>query len=542
LLDELNVTAEDPRAPAWRLSDLAPERQLRVVVIGAGMSGLVAAHRLLQAGIDTVVMEKNPEVGGTWFENTYPGCRVDVPNYLYSYSFAQRDDWPQYFSDQSVLLDYFRHVADAFGLRDHVELGTEVVSVELDERSHRWTVTSRRSDGSTRVTEADAVISAVGQLNQPQVPAIAGAEMFTGAAFHSARWDHDVDLAGRRVAVIGTGASAAQFIPAIAGTVSELTVFQRTPNWLVPTPEYHREVPDALTWLFRTVPTAAQWYRFWLFWRNTEGLLTAAKVDPAWPEGERSVSALNDLVREVLTGYLTTEFAGASELLPHVVPSYPPVAKRVIRDDGSWARALTADNVHLITAPIDRITPGGIRDADGVDHPADVIIYGTGFRASEFLSSLRVVGLGGQELHERWAGDARAYLGITVPGFPNLFCLYGPNTNIVVNGSIIFFSECQVDYVLQCLRLLVDSGARTMNCREEVHDRYNARIDAANASMAWGASRVNSWYKNALGRVSQNWPGSLVDYWHETRSVRAEDYDLGGVDPDRAEGGEAAPG
>ncbi|MEQ1785500.1 MAG: FAD-dependent oxidoreductase [Acidimicrobiales bacterium] len=291
LRDELAL-GEDLRAPTWRREDLAPDRPFRVAVIGAGMSGLVAAHRLHQAGIEVVVLEKNDDVGGTWLENSYPGCRVDVSNLFYSYSFAQRADWPQHFSTQDVLLDYFRGVADEHGLRPLIRFGTEVTTMELDEATMAWTLHVRAADGAESTVVADAVVSGVGQLNRPNIPDLPGAATFAGPAFHSARWDHEVDLRGRRVAVVGTGASAAQFIPEIAEDAAHLTIFQRTPAWFLPTPDYHDAVEPEVAWLLRNVPGYAHWLRFWNFWQNVEGLMVAARVDPEWDGGGASVSKL----------------------------------------------------------------------------------------------------------------------------------------------------------------------------------------------------------------------------------------------------------
>jgi 4-hydroxyacetophenone monooxygenase len=326
--------------------------------------------------------------------------------------------------------------------------------------------------------------------------------------------------------VIGTGASAVQFIPVIAEQVADLVVFQRTAPWLVPTPDYHEEVADEVRFLLRHIPSYAHWYRFWLFWRNAEGMLPLVAVDPEWEPQERSVSAANEMLRMLLMGYLEFEFGDRPDLLEKITPDYPPSAKRVIRDNGIWARTLKRDNVHLVTEKISEITPAGVVTADGVEHQVDVIIFGTGFTASRFLTPMKVVGRGGIDLHERWDGNARAYLGVVVPRFPNLFLLYGPNTNIVINGSIIYFSECEVHYLVECLRLLFDTGRGALDCREAVHDAYNVRIDEGNLQRAWGGSKVNSWYKNETGRVAQNWPFSLLDYWRQTRAPDPTDYEL----------------
>ena len=526
LRDELAL-GEDLRAPTWRREEIAPDRPFRVAVIGAGMSGLVAAHRLDQAGVEVVVLEKNDDVGGTWLENSYPGCRVDVSNLFYCYSFAQRDDWPQHFSSQEVLLDYFRGVADRFGLRPLIRFGTEVLSAELDEATMRWTLTVRGADGESAI-EADAIVSGVGQLNRPNVPDLPGASTFAGPAFHSARWDHSVDLAGKRVVVIGTGASAAQLVPEIAEQTEHLTILQRTPAWFLPTPDYRDDVEPEVAWLLRNVPGYTNWLRFWNFWQNVEGLMVAARVDPEWDGGGESVSQVNELVRQLFAQHLQAELADHPELLPKVMPHYPPFSKRFIRGDGAWARTIMRDDVDLVTSPIAEITPEGVRTEDGVLHQADVLVYGTGFTASDFLMPMRIVGRDGVELHDRWKGDARAYLGITLPGYPNLFLLYGPNTNIVVNGSITYFSECEVHHVVGCIKALLERGAQALEPSQAAHDAYNEEVDAENLHMAWGVASVNSWYRNATGRTAQNWPFSLREYWQRTREPDLDDFMLHG--------------
>lgn len=522
LVEELGLT--DLRAPDWKAPDIAPGRGFRVAVIGAGMSGLAAAYRLRQADVDVVVFEKNSEVGGTWFENVYPGCRVDVQSHLYSYSFFQTTDWPHFFSDQSSLLDYFRRFADATGLREAIEFETEVVSSTWDEAGQNWIVRTRK-DGTESEQRFDVVCSAVGQLNRPKFPDIPGQDDFEGPSFHSARWDYDIDIQDKKVAIIGTGASAAQFVPAVAEAASELVVYQRTPPWLAPTPNYHDELPGGLKSLLELVPNYVRWDRLWLFWRTHEGLLPAAKVDPEWEFQDRSVSVANDLIREFLTMYIKGEFPD-EELFQKMLPTYPPIAKRVLRDNGIWGRTLGRDTVTVVTDKISRVTRNGIETADGVERDFDVIIYGTGFYASRFLMPMKFFGCGGTDLHEVWDGDARAYLGMTVPGFPNMFMMYGPNTNIVINGSIIYFSECEANYITQSVKLLLESGSRSIECKPDVYEDYNSDVDETNRSMAWGASTVNTWYKNEKGRITQNWPFSLLEFWERTRSVDPSDYIL----------------
>ncbi len=530
--EELSVTGDDLRAPTWHKDALAPDRPFTTVIVGAGMSGLLAGHRLDQAGVPFVIIEKNHDVGGTWLENSYPGCRVDISNHCYSYSFAQRHDWSHHFSTGPVLLDYFRACADDFGLRDRIRFGTEVTAMTYDDERALWTLELTTPDGEATI-EANAVVSAVGQLNRPKMPAISGIERFEGRAWHSSHWNHDVDLTGLRVAVIGTGASSVQLVPEIVGQVARLDVYQRTPNWFFPVLDYHDEVAPGMSWLLAHVPGYAQWHRFQLFWRAAEGLLPSCRADADWPDITRSVGAANEELRGLLTMWFDVMFADRPDLLAKVVPPYPPASKRVVLDNGVWVAALKRDNVNLITDTISEITPTGVvttsehgEHGEGVEREVDVIIYATGFHASDFLMPMKIVGRGGVELHDRWNGDARAHLGVTIPGCPNLFLCYGPNTNIVVNGSIIYFSECEVHYALGCIELLLRTGAGALDVRPEAHDAFNERVDAGNRAMAWGATWVDSWYKNRTGRVSQNWPFTLLEYWQLTRRPDPSEYDL----------------
>ncbi|HEY8121332.1 MAG TPA: NAD(P)/FAD-dependent oxidoreductase [Myxococcota bacterium] len=525
--EELSVGEADLRAPTWHKDQVARSRDFRVAIIGAGMSGLLAAHRLQQAGVPCVVLEKNAEVGGTWYENTYPGCRVDVANSFFSYSFAQKSDWPNHYSTQPALLSYFRECADRFGLRKSIRFDTEVLQASWQESRALWSIRVRKRGGQEEVIEANALISAVGQLNQPNLPEIEGRQKFAGRSWHSARWNHAVDLKGKRVAVIGTGATAAQFVPVIAEQVARLDVYQRTPNWLLPALDYHAEIPAGQRWLFSHVPHAGHWHRIWLFWRTGDGMfLPRARVDRSWTGRQDSVSAGNEELRTLLAQALREQLADRPDLIPKVVPNYPPASKRILVDNGVWCQALKRPNVNLITDGIREITASGVVTKDGTERPADVIIYATGFQASKFLTPMQVLGRDGADLHKQWDGNARAYLGLVAPNFPNFFFMYGPNTNIVVNGSIIYFSECEMHYIVNAIRLLLEQGKRSLDCKRDVHDRYNTRIDQGNLEMAWGVSKVSSWYKSASGRVAQNWPFTLLEYWQQTRAVNPADYVL----------------
>jgi len=515
----------DTGTPAWHKSELAPSREFTVAIVGAGMSGLAAAYRLDQGGVQYEIFERNGDVGGVWLENTYPGCRLDTSNFNYSYSFAQKSDWSHQFSLQQTILGYFRDIAERSDIGKRIRFETEVRRLEFDETDAMWTVTVSSKGRSEETSRAHAVISAVGQLNQPSLPDIPGIERFAGRSWHTARWCHDVDLSDQRVAVVGTGASAYQVVPAIAARVGSLQVFQRSAPYMMPTPAYHREIPAGLRWLFERVPHYHRWFRFYQFWTSVEGRRAFSEVDPSW-EGTESVSEVNETLRRSLVDHLRRQYEDRPDLLEKVIPHYPPYSKRMLRDNGVWAAALKAPNVSLITDPIEEITERGIRTRDGVEHEVDVIIYGTGFEARSFLRPMVVKGRSGIDLHDQWAGEPRALYGITIPNFPNLFCLYGPNTNLVVNGSLFLFSECAVHYTLACIHELLCSGARAMDCRWEPFDQYNARIDRANQLMAWGRAGVTNWYKNERGRVTQNWPLSTIEYWNVTRAPNPAEYDF----------------
>ncbi|MGD0189812.1 MAG: NAD(P)/FAD-dependent oxidoreductase [Rhizomicrobium sp.] len=525
LLEELALEGEDRIADKGEDIPAPVKNNFHALIIGAGMSGLLAAIRLDQAGIPYTIVDKNADVGGTWLENSYPGCRVDNPNHMYCYSFEPNYDWPHHYSTQDALLAYFRRVADKYGIRSKVRFNTEVVESVYDEKRAVWTAHVRDRDGHNSSIDANVIVSAVGQLNRPKLPDIKGVGTFKGPAFHSARWDHSVDLKGKRVIVIGTGASAFQFVPAIAQDVAEMFVFQRTPPWLGPTPNYHDAVGEGQKWLLKHVPYYAQWYRFWLIWMLTDGLYPMVQADPAWNGPLHSVSMMNEQARGMLTALIQQQAGDDADLFRKVIPDYPLGGKRSVRDNGVWISALKRDNVHLITEPIVEITGDGVKTRDGKEYAADILIYGTGFTASKFLSPMKFKGRGGKDLHEQWQGDARAYLGITIPGFPNLFLMYGPNTNIVVNGSIIFFSECEMRYILGAIEMMLRNGHAAIEPRRDVHDAFNEKVDAGNAGMAWGVPQVTSWYKNDKGRVSQNWPFPIVDYWYATLKPNPADFE-----------------
>lgn len=522
VLEEMELDGGDDRATA---APRGGAGDFPVVVIGCGESGLLAGIRLKEAGIAFTIIERNAGVGGTWWQNTYPGARVDVGNHFYCYSFEPSDHWTQFFAQQPELQAYFQGVMDSHGITEHVRFETEVTGAAWDESDASWLVTVRDRDGAVSTLRARAVISAVGQLNRPHTPQIVGQDSFAGPSFHSAEWNHDVDLAGKRVAMIGAGASGFQIAPAIAGEVAQLNVFQRTAQWMFPNPNYHADVGAGVRWALRHLPFYGRWYRFLLFWPGCDKGLVAAKVDPDFPDQQRAVSEINDITRVMFTEWITSQIGDDPALAAKVIPDYPATGKRTLQDNGSWLQTLTRDNVELIRTPIARIEPDAVVTDDGVRHPADVIVYATGFHANRVLWPMTITGRDGRALGEQWGERPTAYLGITVPGFPNFFCMYGPGTNLASGGSLIFHSECQMRYIGQCLDLLIDGGRESMEPTSERLDDWVARTQAEMRTMVWSQPSIqHSFYKNADGDIYTLSPWRLVDYWTWTRTPDPQDF------------------
>lgn len=497
---------------------------LEVVIIGAGASGLCLASRLAESGIPYVIVEKNDDVGGTWHENVYPGCGVDTPSHLYSLSTEPNPEWSRYFAPRDELAGYWRSIADKHGIRPNIRFSTEVVDATWDEHDCQWQVRVRDASGAESELRAAVLVSAVGLLNQPSVPAIDGADSFAGPALHTARWDRNLDLAGKRVAVIGTGASAMQFVPAAAKIAGEVRVFQRSPQWAMPHPLYKSEVPAAVHFLNRTVPYYQGWYRLHLFWRMGDRLHRLLQIDPDYPHPDRAINKSNDRLRAMLTAYIEQQLAGHPDLLAKSVPSYPVYGKRLLIDNG-WYRTLKRDNVDLVTEPIDRITPAGVRTSDGRDYEADMIVYATGFTSVDILGSIDVYGRDGRSLHKQWGtDDGRAYLGITVPGFPNFFCLYGPNTNTGHGGTVIAGTEMQADYITKVLAEMADNDLASVEIRPDVFDAYDTELEAALERTIWTHPGMTTYYRNSKGRVVTNSPWKYGDYWRRTHQPDLGEY------------------
>jgi 4-hydroxyacetophenone monooxygenase len=505
--------------------DTAPAaEQLTVAVIGAGFSGILAAIQLGRAGIAHVVLEKDPMVGGTWYENVYPGAGVDTPTHLYSLSFAQRPDWTRYFAKRPELYAYLQDVADEYDVLDRVRFGTEVTHADWDEQAQLWRIRTRNADGTESELTAHALISGTGFFNRPALPRIPGIGNFDGPAMHTAQWDPALDITGKRVGVIGTGASAMQLVPSIAGVAEHVTVFQRSAQWGIPHPNYMRPVTPATQLLMREIPHYLGWYRARLVWTFGDRLHSAVHWDPDWPHPERAISKGNDRQRQFLTDYIISELGERTDLIEKCVPDYPPYGKRPLLDNG-WFRTMTRDDVTLVTTDVAEIRPTGVLTADGAEHEFDILVYATGFQPQQLLSPIEIRGRSGATLHDTWAPDnPTAHLGITVPDFPNLFCLLGPNTFAGHGGSGILTIECEMRYVMEMLKLMVERNIASVDCRPEVHDAYNAELDEALSKTIWAFPGMTTYYRNAHGRITVPMPWSNVDYWYRTRAPQLDEY------------------
>ena len=524
MLEELALDNADPRA-------IAPieenQSQHNVIIIGGGMSGILAAIRLQQANIPYLLLEKNDDKGGTWYENTYPGARVDIPAHIYCYTFEPSDDWTQFYPKQHELKHYFDRCVEKYQLQKNIRYQCEVTTCEWDKSLQQWSLTVKdTASGASETLQAHSVISAVGQLNRPQIPSIKGAEQFNGPAFHSAAFEHQHQLEGKRIAVIGSGASAFQLVPEVAKSAGKLSVFQRSPAWMFPNPGYHDDIREGTRWLIKHVPYYARFYRFLLFWVSADALLPTLMVDESWPHQDRSVNAMNDMYRENATQWIESQVSDPV-LKAKVLPNYPPFVKRILQDNGSWLGALQKENVDLITDPIDSIDATGInyRSADGIVHAdVDMIIYATGFHANKWLYPMDIVGRDGIKLSELWGDDPKAYLGITVPHFPNFFCMYGPNTNLAHAGTLFFNSECQIRYIIECIHLLLKSKGSSLEVKTEVNKAYNDKVQAEFAKTVWTHGGTGSWYKNSAGNITTNSPWRLADYWQWTLKPNINEY------------------
>ena len=494
-----------------------------VLIIGAGVSGMCTAINLQRAGIPFTILEKSANLGGTWRDNRYPGAGVDTPNHLYSFSFAPYD-WSMYFALRDELKAYLEHIADKFNLRPHIRFEMEVESADYNNETQQWMVAVKQADGSRQTLESNVLISAVGIFNPIKLPNINGLDSFAGPSFHTAEWPEDLDLTGKRVAMIGNGASALQVGPEIQHTVESLTVFQKSAHWIAPNELFRKPIPEAMRFLLREVPLYRLWYRLRLGWTFGDRVHATLQKDPDWPYADRSLNKANDSHRGYFTQYIESEIGDKTELLDKVVPTYPPFGKRMLMDNG-WYRMLHNERVELVSDAIVEIGPDRVITEDGTEHEADVLIIATGFDVLRFLTSFEARGRSGRSLREVWNDDdARAYLGLSIPDFPNFFCLYGPNLQPGHGGSFMFIAEMQVRYIMDMLKKMLSQGLGAVECRQDVHDAYNERLDQAHEKMVWTHPGMETYYRNTRGRVVVNSPYLNTTYFDMTREADLADF------------------
>lgn len=503
-----------------------PTDALDVVIIGAGASGISLGVQLSRAGIPFTVVEKNPDAGGTWFENIYPGCGVDTPNHFYSFSFAPNPNWTRHFSLRNEVQSYLLDVSEEYGIREQTRFGTEVVGAVWDADAERWTVCLRdRQDRESSLT-CSVLVSAAGHFNAPHEPTFGNEAAFDGRIVHTAKWPRDLDVTGKRVTVIGTGASAVQLVPTIVDEVSALTVVQRTPQWVRPVRGYQDQVERESMVLFAQVPFYAQWYRFTQLWRFGDGLLRFLKRDPDWPHPGRSLNRGNERHRQEMENFIGDELDGRPDLLERCVPDYPPFAKRILIDCG-WYASLRQPHVRLVSDGVDGFELDGIRTASGEVIPTDIVVLATGFRVTELAARIDLRGRSGIALKEDWADDnPTAYLGMTVPNFPNFFVMFGPNTNMGHGGSGMWLAETQSDYIVDAIRQMNRQGISSMCPSEAARTSYMKQVDELHDDLVWTHPGVSTYYRNESGQVRSPMPFRLVDYWQMTRTVDLEQFEL----------------
>jgi 4-hydroxyacetophenone monooxygenase len=496
--------------------------ELSIAIIGAGAAGLAMAQYLDRAGLcNFTILEKNPQPGGTWWLNCYPGCRVDTPSLLYSYTFDPDPGWPKHFSYQPSLLEYMQATAAQFC--DRLRTETAVESLVWEEDVQQWRVGVRLSDGTAEELWANVVVGALGFLSAARKPVIAGMESFEGPSFHSSGWDTSVSVDGKRVAIVGTGASANQIVPAIADAADEVLVYQRSPHWVMPHPYYKMPLTGAQRWLIERVPSYMAWFRFRQFWAYGDRLLPMMKVDPSWPDLPRSINAANEALRRQMTEYIGEQLAGREDLIPKVLPDFPPYAKRMIIDNG-WYEAIRRSDVRLVTEPICEITPKGIRTETG-EEAVDLIVYATGFYTNHVLSPIAITGRAGVDVRARLDAEPEAYLGIALQDCPNLFLMSGPNGVFVHGGAGTLLAEIQSTYIVECLRHMVGKGWAELEIRPSALREFVADAAAENAKYVWSTSGVTNWYAGSpAGGASVALPWTILKFWNEAKAPDLSHY------------------
>src|SRR5436305_1742021 len=480
--------------------------QVDVAIVGGGIGGVGLGARLRERGIESfAILERDRGAGGTWRANTYPGAACDIPSHLYSFSFAPNPDWTSRFPEQREILDYIERVVDETGVRPNLRPGADVTNARFDAAARRWQLSTANGED----VEATHLVAACGQLSNPQIPSFEGLEEFRGASWHSAEWNHDVDLAGKRVAVIGTGASSIQIVPELAKVTEQLHVFQRSAPYVIPRKD--RPFTRAERLLFSRVGAARRAYRGYIYWRLESYLL-----------GFRPGTIAASMLTKLALGHLENQVTDP-DLRATLTPDYPLGCKRILISDDYYP-ALQLPRVELVIDDIDRFVPDGIVTRDGHVRELDAVVFATGFDSQALVAPMRVEGPDGSTLDDLWADGPQAHLGVAVAGMPNFFLIYGPNTNLGHN-SIVFMLECQYSYIVSCIEEMRRRGVSTIDVRGDVMRRYNDELQERLRHSVWSAG-CNNWYKTRSGRITNNWAGPASRYWLATRRPDLNEFAL----------------
>ncbi|MGV0645421.1 FAD-dependent oxidoreductase [Mycolicibacterium sp. XJ2546] len=499
---------------------------MTVAIIGAGLAGIITALSAADAGVSYQIFDRNDEVGGTWLTTTYPGIGVDTPSAYYSLSREVNPDWTSYYPEGGEYQAYLVALADKHGLRQHTRFGTEVEALWWDEDRRQWQIHSVDRAGKREVSYARVVVTAAGYLNRPRWPDVPGRDTFAGTSIHSALWDPSLDLAGKRVAVIGAGCTAVQIVDACVDDVEHLTVFQRQPHWVAPRKRLTDDVPEHRRFLGHHLPYYANWHRLKSYWGTADNNYPVIVRDPQWAEKNLSISPANDVLLQICLDYINQTFGEGTELAKKVTPDFAPYGKRIVRDPGGYYAALTRDHVDVEAAEPAQVNPKGIVTQDGRQIDLDVIIYATGYHL-DFLSTIDIRGRDGHTLQQEWGDSPRAYRGGTVPGFPNLFINSAPNYSPGHGAGANFSMEVMAHFIIECLQLMALRGATTMEVTRQAYEEYVADIDETMSQTVWcHTPNAHTYYRSGSGRVVVASPYRLVDVWHQHRAPVEDHFTL----------------
>lgn len=513
-----------PRDVTWQ-NDHRPANvdQFKVVIIGAGISGIAMAIQLKRLGIPFVVIERQDDIGGTWRLNRYPEVRVDTTSYLYQFKFEKRYPWPEYFTSGAKTHEYLQKIVARHGILPHIQFGREVVDARWDDVRGQWDLDMTSEGGEKEHLSANVVVSASGLFSTPKIPKFEGMDRFKGKMFHTSDWKGGLDYRGKRVALIGNGSTGVQLAPALAREASHIVLFQRTADWIVPTANYRAPVSPDVHWLFDALPFYWNWYCYAVYITHLQ-LQDVQVYDPEWQATGGLVNERHSLFKTFLEGYISEQLSDRPDLIEKVTPKHLPMVRRLIVDNGYYA-VIKQANAELVTTAIDTFTESGIRTVDGIERRFDLVVCATGFKPTQYFAPINYVGVGGRTLQDAWEKDgARAYLGMAIPGFPNLFSLYGPNAQPRA-GGLYSFAEIWARYIGQAIVNLVENGGVSIDVREDVFEKYNHGVDSENKNIVWEAEGAG-YYVNEHGRSAVNMPWNTYDYYRMTRTFNPLDFKI----------------